>query len=592
MKKIINKIMCFVAVFAFMFLFVLPFSVFSISMNSFETDYSVTYSDSDDFNDYVSSNPEVKSATMEYTYDYFTSSYSNNLSHEKTAKWFDYSEISSYFEMVITSYSIRTDETYKSKYSLEDDLLKGQDFYYCFWHGISTKRDDSTVSNPCYFMILSSAPFHLSEDSTGKMFFVSDSDKPLIISSDLPYFHDGFGDEFSNFFESCGSSIDSSDRWEIYFNSNYSTTLNPYIYINGYDSGSPYNSYVLDSFTSFYSNITDLNLLDDYKFNKFPDGSLSETIDVKLIPQFDYDMDRFDSTTNQNEYFKFEITNNSTKAIQWLACIYDQTLLTTDTMYIDSLSSWTYMCKESYYNSSVKEDKGVFRTTWTYDGALNTGSYYYHVLLPGESYSDVIYWENVKISANKIYTFNVNAFFTNLNNPTENINPVVTGESSDIHSVTKCKEDYFKTILKYDGTEFGYRTIESCVYSKEFSVLTIPAFTTTVRNGNSVPNGGATDSYRQRQNYETQSDINGMDTKINKNYVDPSILANSLNASNVDVDFENVGLDDVKGYISTCKDFFSLIKSVLLSFPAFIWVLICFGLTAIIVISIVRYIRG
>lgn len=581
--------MCFVAVFAFMFLFVLPFSVFSISMNSFETDYSLTYSDSDDFNDYVSSNPEVKSATMEYTYDYFTSSYSNNLSHEKTAKWFDYSEISSYFEMVITSYSIRTDETYKSKYSLEDDLLKGQDFYYCFWHGISTKRDDSTVSNPCYFMILSSAPFHLSEDSTGKMFFVSDSDKPLIISSDLPYFHDGFGDEFSNFFESCGSSIDSSDRWEIYFNSNYSTTLNPYIYINGYDSGSPYNSYVLDSFTSFYSNITDLNLLDDYKFNKVPDGSLSETIDVKLIPQFDYDMDRFDSTTNQNEYFKFEITNNSTKAIQWLACIYDQTLLTTDTMYIDSLSSWTYMCKESYYNSSVKEDKGVFRTTWTYDGALNTGSYYYHVLLPGESYSDVIYWENVKISANKIYTFNVNAFFTNLNNPTENINPVVTGESSDLHSVTKCTKDYFKTILNYNGSTDGYRTIESCVFSKEFSVLTIPTFTTTVRNGNSIPNGGSNDAYKQRQNYETQSNINGMNTKINKNYVDPTILANSLN--DVDIDFNNIGVDDVKGYIDYSQNFFKLIKMSFQTFPA-IWTLVVFGLTAIIVIAIIRYIRG
>ena len=80
-----------------------------------------------------------------------------------------------------------------------------------------------------------------------------------------------------------------------------------------------------------------------------------------------------------------------------------------------------------------------------------------------------------------------------------------------------------------------------------------------------------------------------MNTKINKNYVDPTILANSLN--DVDIDFNNIGVDDVKGYIDYSQNFFKLIKMSFQTFPA-IWTLVVFGLTAIIVIAIIRYIRG
>lgn len=462
-------------------------------------------------------------------------------------------------------------------------------YYFVFYYSYSTPDNyyDSNGSSSRFEEVthidtsrcvtyISTTPFSFKSSPNG--YYLDGSQKYVAITGNSVSSGLYNGDPFTT----CHSFNNYSSEESILFDKNMIYQFNNDSVVN-YNFLGAYTNCDID--VSMFDNTDNLHKgITDLKPKTF-----SEKVSVKLTPQFNYDMDRFDSSTNQNEYFKFEITNNSTKSIQWLACIYDQTLLTSDTMYLDGLSNWTYLCKESYYTSSVKEEKGVFRTTWTYDGALTTGSYYYHVLLPGQTYSDIIYWENVKILPNKIYTFNVNAFPTDLNNPTENINPVVTGESSDIHSITKCKEDYFKTILKYDGSTDGYRTIESCVYSKEFSVLTIPAFTTTVRNGNSVPNGGATDSYRQRQNYETQSDINGMDTKINKNYVDPTILANSLN--DVDINLDNIGVDDVKGYISYSQNFFKLIKMSFQTFPA-IWTLVVFGLTAIIVIAILRYIRG
>lgn len=334
--------------------------------------------------------------------------------------------------------------------------------------------------------------------------------------------------------------------------------------------------------TSLLPNVSDSN------FRPFS-LNLSDFIDVKLTPEFGYDMDRvFDQNTGQNDYFKFEVTNNSDKAIQWSACIYDPSLITSDSSFFDGFSNWKYMCRESYYASSVDEDKGIFRTTWTYDGVLNVGSFDYHLLNPGETFSDIIYWENIKINANKIYTFNVNAFYTDLKYPTMVINPAVTGETSDLHSVVKCTDDYYKTILHYNGSEFGYRSFESSVFSCEFSVLNIPDFTTVKKGGNSVVNTSGNDAYYQQANYETQSNLNGTDTKINRDYVDPTILANLNNRLNVDVDLDNFSIDDVKDYITSCQSFFALIKEALLSFPAFIWALICFGLTGLIVIGIVK----
>lgn len=566
MNKIVNKIMCFVAV----FVLCVPLLCFSVraedslivgnSLKSLETSLDNYYFDND-----IDEHEELLNFS--------------NVYYKLTSPIRKYSIPFSKYNPLFSIYNFSGYKDINNDYC---DLKTLENLYYISFSSgdsISTYKQCILYSDSPIFLIQNDSYITFTSSTNlcyGCFYFKKDYEYYELSAMKTSKGSSSYGDALF------------SDRLPIKYNTSVSSLKDCLFTIRcDYED---YSSITWDNIYSNCGNI-DTSLLpnvSDSNFRPF-DSNLSDSIDVKLTPDFDYDMDRFDSTTNQNEYFKFEITNNSSDSIQWLACIYDRSLLTSDTMYIDSLSNWTYMCKESYYNSLVKEDKGVFRTTWTYDGALNTGSYYYHVLLPGESYSDIIYWENVKISANKIYTFSVNAFFTDLNNPTENINPVVTGESSDLHSVTKCTEDYFKTILNYNGSTDGYRTIESCVFSKEFSVLTIPTFTTTVRNGNSIPNGGSNDAYKQRQNYETQSNINGMNTKINKNYVDPTILANSLN--DVDIDFNNIGVDDVKGYIDYSQDFFKLIKMSFQTFPA-IWTLVVFGLTAIIVIAIIRYIRG
>lgn len=344
---------------------------------------------------------------------------------------------------------------------------------------------------------------------------------------------------------------------------------------------SVYCNFNLD--TSLLPNVT------PQKFDKLSvngqEAPLSDFIDVKLTPEFGLDMDRIDPLRNQSDYFKLEITNNSDSAIQWCAGIYDPELVTADTMNISSLSSWAYVCRTTYYDFSVKEDKGIFRTTYTYSGALKTGSFDYHHLEPGETFSDLIFWENIKINPNVIYHFFVNAVKTDLKYATTNIDPPVTEDSSDLHSVTVIEDTYYDTIL--EGAA-DFTKLDCNIFNIEFSCLSMPDFTTTVRGGNSILNTSGNDRYQLLKNYESVSDINGLDTKINKDFTDPAILANTFNRSDVSVDIDSFSVDDVKSYITSCQSFFILIKEALLSFPAFIWALICFGLTGLIVIGIVK----
>ncbi len=353
---------------------------------------------------------------------------------------------------------------------------------------------------------------------------------------------------------------------------------------SGYKSESLFCNFDIKGLDLFNTDIVAVNGFESVKPKDF-----KTQIDVKLTPAFSLDMDRIDSFTNQSDYFKFEITNNSDSAIQWIAGIYDPTVVDIDTKSITVYSNWNYVSRVTYYDSKVDTEKSIFRNTDTYTGVVKTGSSSSHWLGPGEKFSDVVYWENIKINANVVYHFFVNAIKTNLNCATEVINPVVVDSSSDIHNVTVVEQSYKDVILFSD---IDFTQLEANVFNVEFSCLSMPAFTTTVRGGNSVVNTSSNDRYKLDRNYESISDIDGKNTKINKDYIDPAILANQLNRSDVNVDIDNLSIDNVKEYVTTCQSFFTLLKNVLTSFPAFIWVIICFGLTALIVIGIIRYIRG
>lgn len=562
--KVINKLVCFLLV----LVLCVPLLCFNVSAISYNTDdisdYFWNLGDKG-YSDYIKSNSFLSNYPYVFCDDYIHASSFDDYSNINR-RFFDFSDIKQRFYTFLTRYTY-----YNSIKGFNGNI--NDDFYYAFYSGQASYN--STLSD-CGVLVLSFSPFSLVSDGSSS-YFQSDTGDSIYLGYG---YYTSSSDAIVINFNDCGSNTSSSNgnNKRIYYNSDYSSTLNPYFTISG--------SSVIYTFDSFYSNIHNLSLPDSYTYSDIPGTSaLKDNIEVKLTPAFGLDMDRIDSLTNQSDYFKFEISNNSDSAIQWCAGIYDPELVTADTMDILNLSSWAYVSRTTYYDFSVKEDKGIFRTTYTYSGALKTGSFDYHYLQPGETFSDLIFWENINIKPNVIYHFFVNAVKTDLKYASLNIDPPVTEESSDMHSVTVIEDTYFNTIL--EGAS-SFRKLDCNIFNIDFSCLSMPAFTTTVRGGNSVLNTSGNDRYKLYNNFETVSDINGLDTKINKNYTDPAILANTFNRSDVSVDIDSFSVDDVKSYITSCQSFFILIKEALLSFPAFIWALICFGLTGLIVIAVVK----
>lgn len=577
--KLINKILCFLSVFVFS----LPFFCFNVSATEIEDliDFDSILSTLPDFDTTDFSNYDAKyvcdtinSLTVPMdssdineickSTDYYPIAYLN------VGDYIIKSGVSKHCPQIIFLLSLA--------YSYSQKIISSdKPVYYYFYQ--FTYTDSNGYFTYGYNYLFSNEPFSFVEyDSTTlclkyhNCFVNSYCFSYPVISAATPY---GAGFEIgSDYFKRYLFDKSSFTKY-LRYTTDYALIPDSYSFL------SAFSNFEIGGLDLFESDIDKLNL----GLSSLNSNSLSDNIDVKLTPEFGLDMDRIDPLTNQSDYFKFEIKNNSDSPVQWSAGIYDPQLITADTVYIDSISSWGYVSRTTYYDFSCQEEKGIFRTTYTYSGTLKTGSFNYHYLEPGETFTDVIYWENIKISPNVIYHFFVNAVKTDLNHATLNIDPPVMEESSDMHSVTKIEDSYYNTILNVGS---AFRTLESNIYNVEFSCLSMPAFTTTVRSGNSVLNTSGTDRYKQYENYETVSDINGLDTKVNKDYVDPSILANLNNKSDVNVDFDNVGLDDVKNYISYSQDFFNLIKSVLGTFPAFVWVLICFGLTGLIVIAIIK----
>lgn len=572
--KVINKILCFLSV----LLFSVPFFCFNVSADDSVFDDSL-----------LSSLPDFDTTDFsEYDLDYCEQALKSILTPATSDEIKEYRKDPFYLPVKVTindnSYLGVTKRCEQSVFliSLINSLKKGSIVttspVYYFLHSFSYVDSDFTSNNDpiyTYNYIFSNTPFS----------FVTNSDSYASIKMGQSCFYHERINYPATFFSNIGSSTTNGSTYFCYSTDSFQFAGQTYAvlsssYSNSYEHISAFCNFDIEGSELFSCDLPFSN-----GFSSVKPKTLSDEVDVKLTPEFGLDMDRIDPLTNQSDYFKFEVTNNSDSAIQWCAGIYDPELVTADTMDILNLSSWAYVSRTTYYDFSVKEDKGIFRTTYTYSGALKTGSFDYHYLQPGETFSDLIFWENINIKPNVIYHFFVNAVKTDLNYSSLNIDPPVTEESSDMHSVTVIEDSYFNTIL--EGAS-SFRKLDSNIYNIEFSCLSMPSFTTTVRGGNSVLNTSGNDRYLLRKNYETVSDINGLDTKINKDFTDPSILANTFNRSDVSVDIDSFSVDDVKSYITSCQSFFILIKEALLSFPAFIWALICFGLTGLIVIAVVK----
>lgn len=562
--KVINKILCFLSV----LVLCVPLLCFNVS--AYDISGMETYPSVEDMSTYDFSSYNIQTLTDTILSKYTASSKVTDSMKTYPNYFFSYKDdsgVTSYYQFDISDINQLIDYDIMTIYYINKSIFSSDDTFY-FYSYVNIGSSSSTI---CTFYSLSPI-YIISSGST----FRAVSETGISYSRTLISLKNGL-------LNASGSSSSSfSDSFYFYYKSDSTSYLSPTFV--GPASMTPQYFVVPFSIDGFPSFLENANSDGVYK-NYFGSDNLSSLIDVKLTPEFGLDMDRFDPLTNQSDYFKFEITNNSDSAIQWCAGIYDPELVTADTMNISSLSSWCYVCRTTYYDFLVKEDKGIFRTTYTYSGALKTGSFDFHYLEPGETFSDLIFWENINIKPNVIYHFFVNAVKTDLKYASSNIDPPVTEESSDMHSVTVIEDTYYNTIL--EGAS-SFNKLDCNIYNIEFSCLSMPAFTTTVRGGNSVLNTSGNDRYLLNKNYETVSDINGLDTKINKNYTDPAILANTFNRSDVSVDIDSFSVDDVKSYITSCQSFFILIKEALLSFPAFIWALICFGLTGLIVIAVVK----
>ncbi|MBQ7047049.1 MAG: hypothetical protein IJN85_04855, partial [Oscillospiraceae bacterium] len=127
--------------------------------------------------------------------------------------------------------------------------------------------------------------------------------------------------------------------------------------------------------------------------------------------------------------------------------------------------------------------------------------------------------------------------------------------------------------------------VRTC-FCQPFSVKTIPEFTTEVSGGNSKITSGWSDTQAQAKNpYYRNDNATGNIIPVD-NYSE--FKGNSLNG--FDYDINNASVDDVMGYLDYSKNFFSLIGATLNTFPTFIWGLIAFGLSAFVVIAIVKWI--
>ncbi len=365
--------------------------------------------------------------------------------------------------------------------------------------------------------------------------------------------------------------------------------------------------------------IIGINIEND-EFSEY--GKFSDFVDVKLTPEFNLDMDRvYDENTGAKDYFRFEITNNSDVNIQWLAFIVPENVDTdtvtssltdsesiTTTKYDYFSSNWMYLIEEDYYLCSLENEEkdSIFGKDKIHQIASKMhGVYYYHMLKAGESYSDIVYWENVKIDPFTKYSIRFYAI--------PNEYDVVSGiNANDYLNLKKTHDtigvDYDNLNLLNWSYEKGYgkgfldkesnfivddsiskysldfNKLQK-VYDKTFSVIDIPAFTGVVKGGKGVINGSHDDVIKHLKNYEmkTPTSSNGP-TKINKNHVDDPLS----DSPDVNLDLDNLSIDNVKSYVKSCSSFFKVLKTALTSFPAFIWVLICFGITALIVIGIVK----
>lgn len=470
-------------------------------------------------------------------------------------------------------------------------------YYYAYFSKVS----DSEYILMCYL-----SPSFLYFKTTDNINYRIYSDSSIVYCS-LTFRKNSSGKVSSSI---SGETITDSNLSYFYFNSDCTSYLNASSFCRTWTANNtvytpsvfivPFN---LGNFPNFLSNASQ----DGVHYVGFGDGgvtdyekSLNDLIDVKLTPEFTIGMDRvFDKNTGQNDYFKFEVTNNSDSNIQFCASIVDEQKESfknaiSGTIFDGILQFdykdweegyWNYISDSQYYADCYEVEEELFGLAHDYKryAELRKGNFYWVILKPGEKFEDFIYWENVNIKANTKYSFIVDAVPTELDYPTDVFYALdeLTGVKVFSHNEDLDDRQYSKdeSLEKYalDKNE----CVQVC--NHVFSVKSIPEFTTEIKGGNSKITSGWHDTVKQSTNPYYREDTRNGEIKAVNNYSEYN-----GNLPDVDVNIDNLSVDNIKSYVSYSQDFFKVIKSVLCVFPSWVWVLICFGLTGLIVIAIVK----
>lgn len=616
MKKIINKIMCFLAI----FILCVPLLCFCVFAENIKIDLAYYGIDtfnyntdglkfnSDDINssggllfsakNFIATKISKDDLRIKYQ-NYVNGRYYNIPPYD----YIEYSDGTYSIQAVGDKYIqfLNGLDYLHSSTSLNNSVINynsEQNYYYfVFYYSYSTPDNyyDSNGSSSRFEEVthidtsrcvtyISTTPFSFKSSPNG--YYLDGSQKYVAITGNSVSSGLYNGDPFTT----CHSFNNYSSEESILFDKNMIYQFNNDSVVNYNFLGAYTNSDIdvsmFDNTDNLHKGITDLK-----------PKTFSEKVSVKLTPKFGFDMDRiYDKNTGQKDYFKFEITNKSNTNIQWCAYIVDSSyeddltgLGDTDTRYLVpsyEYCKWLYIKDEVYYSSSVKKEEKYLglKTETTLSANKKTGAFYFHLLKPGETFSDYIYWENVNIQPLKSYDIRFNALpIDDLIYPSDMFNSRYFFDTlGSILGSDFEKEEHFDDYVINDE-------LYSEVYRCSFSTLEMPEFTLNVKGGGSVANAGFEDAQTLKNNFETSTDLSDGRIHTNSNYIENPLL---LNGADVNVNLDNVTIDNVKSYISQCSDFFSILKSVLISFPSWIWVLICFGLTALIVIGILRYIRG
>lgn len=502
------------------------------------------------------------------------------------------------------------------------NVLTAENLYYIIF------TRGTTPKTYRHLAFVSESPIVLKEGDDGYVYFHSETiivSKETCISFKDSYYQIGL--YYHAFYNNSSASTSSySEKCNLKFSAS-TTSLKNNLY-SAVPNSTEFSEITWEEMYTNCKGIINKAVLPNLKDGFIPqlgvDPTLSDQIDVKLTPEFGLNMSReYDSVTGQKDYFKFEVTNNSEKTVQFCLSIKEKSVdieKAYDGQIVDGVfegvgdwenAKWNYITDTYYYSDSVKQIKTIFDSfedfmnrfalsdvdylpeDYMRYAELQKGNFYWMILKPGETYGDYVYWNNVNISEGKSYSFICDAVPTLLDYPTDIFYYNETGFDELSPTYYAPNDDMPTTSYHLDirNTLSGYSVNANDCYrvcNYVFSTYTMPTFSNTVTGGKSAITSGWNDTQAQSSNpYYIQNLITNEIVPVG-DYME---YAGNMPSVDVDLDLDNLGIDDVKQYLTYSQGFFDILKIGLGVFPPFVWVIICFGLTAVIVVGIIKILK-